>query len=108
MHPAATAKAVARDFRIRFMRPPEGLMGETLRDGHEARRLWTVSVRRPSRNLIVRYVESAPGGSTTLGKDNQPRRQAMRFLSMIRIEDTSGQKPSERLVTHVGQLMEEA
>src|SRR5258708_34214713 len=33
---------------------------------------------------------------------------AMRFLSMIRIDEKSGQKPSERLMTEMGKLMEEA
>lgn len=32
----------------------------------------------------------------------------MRFLSMIRIDEKSGQKPSERLMTEMGKLMEEA
>src|SRR5258708_24706406 len=33
---------------------------------------------------------------------------AMRFLSMIRIDEKSGQKPSERLMTEMGKLMEES
>ena len=32
----------------------------------------------------------------------------MRFLSMIRIDEKSGQKPSARLITEMGKLMEEA
>lgn len=32
----------------------------------------------------------------------------MRFLSMIRIDEKAGQKPSERLMTEMGKLMEEA
>ena len=32
----------------------------------------------------------------------------MRFLSMIRVDEKSGQKPSERLMTEMGKLMEEA
>ena len=32
----------------------------------------------------------------------------MRFLSMIRIDEKSGQKPSQRLMTEMGKLMEEA
>jgi hypothetical protein len=32
----------------------------------------------------------------------------MRFLSMVRIDEKSGQKPSERLMTEMGKLMEEA
>jgi hypothetical protein len=32
----------------------------------------------------------------------------MRFLSMIRINEKSGQKPSERLMTEMGKLIEEA
>ncbi len=32
----------------------------------------------------------------------------MKFLSMIRIDEKSGQKPSERLMTEMGKLMEEA
>src|SRR5215208_7307024 len=32
----------------------------------------------------------------------------MRYLSMIRVEEKSGQKLSERLMTEMGQLMEEA
>src|SRR5258708_38475007 len=32
----------------------------------------------------------------------------MRFLSMIRIDEKSGQKPSARLMTEMGKLMEEA
>ena len=31
----------------------------------------------------------------------------MRFLSMIRIDETTGQKPSERLMQEMGTLMEE-
>ena len=31
----------------------------------------------------------------------------MRFLSMIRIDETTGQKPSERLMQEMGKLMEE-
>jgi hypothetical protein len=31
----------------------------------------------------------------------------MRFLSMIRIDETTGQKPSERLMQDMGRLMEE-
>src|SRR5260221_11153686 len=39
----------------------------------------------------------------------QPTQEmAMRFLSMIRIDEKSGQKPSERLMTEMGKLMEEA
>ncbi len=32
----------------------------------------------------------------------------MRFLSMVRIDEKSGQRPSERLMTEMGKLMEEA
>lgn len=32
----------------------------------------------------------------------------MRFLSMIRVDEKSGQKPSERLMTEMGKLIEEA
>ncbi|HET7547336.1 MAG TPA: YciI family protein [Usitatibacter sp.] len=32
----------------------------------------------------------------------------MRFLSMIRIDEKAGQRPSERLMTEMGKLMEEA
>jgi hypothetical protein len=32
----------------------------------------------------------------------------MRFLSMIRIDEKSGQKPTQRLMTEMGKLMEEA
>jgi hypothetical protein len=32
----------------------------------------------------------------------------MRFLSMIRVDEKSGQKPSERLMAEMGKLMEEA
>lgn len=32
----------------------------------------------------------------------------MRFLSMVRIDEKSGQKPSQRLMTEMGKLMEEA
>ena len=32
----------------------------------------------------------------------------MRFLSMIRVDEKSGQKPSERLMTEMGKLLEEA
>src|SRR4051812_22664201 len=32
----------------------------------------------------------------------------MKFLSMIRIQENTGQKPSERLMTEMGKLMEEA
>ena len=32
----------------------------------------------------------------------------MKFLSMIRVDEKSGQKPSERLMTEMGKLMEEA
>jgi hypothetical protein len=32
----------------------------------------------------------------------------MRFLSMIRVDEKSGQKPSERLMREMGKLMEEA
>ena len=32
----------------------------------------------------------------------------MKFLSMIRIDEKSGQKPSQRLMTEMGKLMEEA
>ncbi len=32
----------------------------------------------------------------------------MRFLSMIRIDEKSGQRPSERLMTEMGKLIEEA
>ena len=32
----------------------------------------------------------------------------MKFLSMIRINENSGQQPSERLMTEMGKLMEEA
>ena len=32
----------------------------------------------------------------------------MRFLSMIRIDEKLGQRPSERLMTEMGKLMEEA
>ena len=32
----------------------------------------------------------------------------MRFLSMIRVEEKAGMKPSERLMTEMGKLMEEA
>src|SRR2546425_869071 len=32
----------------------------------------------------------------------------MKFLSMIRIDEKSGQQPSERLMTEMGKLMEEA
>jgi hypothetical protein len=31
----------------------------------------------------------------------------MRFLSMIRVDETTGQKPSERLMQEMGKLMEE-
>jgi hypothetical protein len=31
----------------------------------------------------------------------------MRFLSMIRIDETTGQKPSERLMQEMGTLIEE-
>ena len=31
----------------------------------------------------------------------------MRFLSMIRVDETTGQKPSERLMQDMGALMEE-
>jgi hypothetical protein len=31
----------------------------------------------------------------------------MRFLSMIRVDETTGQKPSERLMKEMGELMEE-
>jgi hypothetical protein len=32
----------------------------------------------------------------------------MRFLSMIRVDETAGQQPSERLMTEMGKLIEEA
>jgi len=32
----------------------------------------------------------------------------MRFLSMIRIDEKAGQRPTERLMTEMGKLMEEA
>jgi hypothetical protein len=32
----------------------------------------------------------------------------MRFLSLIRVDETTGQKPSERLMREMGALMEEA
>ena len=32
----------------------------------------------------------------------------MRFLSMVRVDEKSGQKPSERLMTEMGKLIEEA
>jgi hypothetical protein len=32
----------------------------------------------------------------------------MRFLSMIRVDEKTGQKPSERLMTEMGKLIEEA
>src|SRR5215471_13492996 len=32
----------------------------------------------------------------------------MRFLSLIRVDETTGQKPSERLMREMGTLMEEA
>src|SRR5262249_1136314 len=32
----------------------------------------------------------------------------MRFLSMIRVDENSGQRPSERLMTEMGKLMDEA
>ena len=32
----------------------------------------------------------------------------MRFLSMIRIDENTGQQPSERLMTEMGKLMDEA
>ena len=31
----------------------------------------------------------------------------MRFLSMIRVDETTGQKPSERLMQDMGKLMDE-
>jgi hypothetical protein len=36
-----------------------------------------------------------------------PRRIAMKFLSMIRVDEKSGQQPSERLMTEMGKLMDE-
>ena len=32
----------------------------------------------------------------------------MKFLSMIRIDENTGQRPSERLMTEMGKLIEEA
>jgi hypothetical protein len=36
------------------------------------------------------------------------KEMAMRFLSMIRIDETTGRQPDERLMTEMGKLMEEA
>src|SRR5437763_12937204 len=37
----------------------------------------------------------------------QPRRSSMRFISMIRIQENTGQVPSEQLMTDMGKLIEE-
>jgi hypothetical protein len=37
-----------------------------------------------------------------------PQEKQMKFLSMIRINENSGMKPSEKLMTDMGKLMEEA
>src|SRR5690348_5930221 len=36
------------------------------------------------------------------------REMSMRYLSMIRVDEKSGQKPSERLMNEISKLMEEA